>query len=214
MITNSDEGWVKYSCEKYLPMLLPVLDKYRIVSARTQYERFYPLEPRCWKAAAFADEVNKCFISQLADDDGNISLGSTDVSSDDSSSSSRTKSPAPLLREIISFGDGLEERTAVRIVADQLGGLPKSVMFIQSPTPTQIIGQLNMLTNHMKFVCDNESSLDLEITPKQAEACASVYLHWRNISSSLGNELSDHISQNPLKPTLAESECFAPSFME
>lgn len=79
-------------------------------------------------------------------------------------------------REIISFGDSMEERTAVKIVSDQLSAQPKSVMFISNPTPTQIIGQLTMLTHHMNFVCEHGQDLDLEITHKQADKCAQYYL--------------------------------------
>lgn len=86
----------------------------------------------------------------------------------------------------------MEERTAVRIVAEQLNSIPKSVMFIQSPTPIQIIGQLHMLTNHMKFVCTNIDCLDLEININQAEKCAETYLNKRynnNIHQQLSYEL-------------------------
>jgi hypothetical protein len=100
------------------------------------------------------------------------SLELSDVSSQDSFDLSNAKRK----REIISFGDSMEERTAVRIVADQLGANPKSVMFAQSPTPLQLIGQLRMLSNHMKFVCDNEDCLDLEISADQAQRCAETYL--------------------------------------
>ena len=113
------------------------------------------------------------------------------VSTDDSSMSgslSSEESPgasSPLCRhpcaiskprEIISFGDSMEERTAVKIVSDQLSSTPKSVMFLSNPTPTQIIGQLTMLTHHMGFVCENSQDLDLEISLKQAEKCAQGYL--------------------------------------
>lgn len=84
-------------------------------------------------------------------------------------------------REVISFGDSIEERTAVKIVSDQLDALPKSVKFLHSPTPIQIIGQLTMLTHHMKFVCDHVEELDLEITARQAEKCANGYLTKRGM---------------------------------
>ena len=84
-------------------------------------------------------------------------------------------------REIVSFGDGMEERTAVRIVAEQLSATPKSVMFLHNPTPIQLIGQLLMLTNHMKYVCRHETSLDLEISSDQAEGCANRYFKRHNI---------------------------------
>lgn len=152
------------------------------MSARTRYERFYPNQPLCWKAAAFAHEVNEIYelndSKMDCDDDLNASIGSmesTDVSSDDSTlesvSSSSTKS-----KEIISFGDSMEERTAVRIVSGQMAAVPKSVMFIQSPSPFEILGQLNMLTSHMKYVCNHESSLDLQISSEQAKQCAEAYL--------------------------------------
>ena len=199
------------------------------MSARTRYERFYPGQPLCWKAAAFAHEVNEIYEDDIDDDDdiqapANVScdsMESTDVSSESddsgdlhrrhhgdryresslhrtsdgvttsssSSSSSRKvggtqKSTGATTtnrfqdnkREIISFGDSMEERTAVRIVSGQLSALPKSVTFISTPSPLQLIGQLSMLTSHMGFVCDHASSLDLEISPVQAQRCAESYM--------------------------------------
>ena len=224
IITNSDEGWVKYSAERYLPGLLPILKNYRIVSARTRYEKFYPNQPLCWKAAAFAHEANEHFWEvedaaalldrECANNNNNIKgdLPEMDlVSTDDSSmgSLSSTESPEwnnghshhhpssnlikhdvyPMItykqREIISFGDSMEERTAVKIVSDQLSSTPKSVMFLSNPTPTQIIGQLSMLTRHMGFVCENARDLDLEISSRQAEKCAQSYLSECESSSSM-----------------------------
>ena len=170
------------------------MEKYRIVSARTGYERFYPNQPLCWKAAAFAHEVNEAFDNCNSDEDGTTSLESTDVSSDDSSTEAASPSPKCLnlpstapsshRRQIISFGDSTEERTAVRIVSEQLGATPKSVMFVQTPTPSQIIGQLLMLTDHMQFVCDSAKPLDLEINADQAEQCATEYLAQRKIHAN------------------------------
>jgi hypothetical protein len=91
-------------------------------------------------------------------------------------------------REIISFGDSVEEHTAVKIVSGQLSAVPKSVMFISAPSPLQIIGQPNMLTSHMKFVCEHDASLDLEISPDQAQRCAENYLEGNKI-------LADHFER-------------------
>jgi hypothetical protein len=87
-------------------------------------------------------------------------------------------------REIVSFGDSIEERTAVRIVSDQLDATPKSVKFLTNPTPNQIIGQLVMLTHHMAYVGEYKSDLDLEISSRQAEKCALGYLHRRGLVTS------------------------------
>jgi hypothetical protein len=224
IITNSDDGWVKYSCERIVPSLLPILSQYRIVSARTSYEKFYPNQPLCWKAAAFAHEVNELFEDATATllQNNNNDNSTNNISTDDativtsSDDKDRNTSPCPSLelsvvstddsieedltmtdsveaeipihtiikkREVISFGDSMEERTAVRIVADQLTATPKSVMFVHSPTPLHIIGQLHMLRNHMKFVCQNGDSLDLEISPDQAQQFASSYL--KNLSKTV-----------------------------
>jgi len=217
IITNSDEGWVDYSAERYVPNLIPILKKYRVVSARTRYERFYPNQPLCWKAAAFAHEVNEHFSSleeahHMLDRECAIAktsyggvpdmeAASLDDSSleDTSISSAEAESPggwmkpshAPstsvsvtpaIRREIISFGDSIEERTAVKIVSEQLDALPKSVKFLGSPTPVQIIGQLVMLTHHMNFVCSHRDDLDLEISLKQAEKCAQGHLSRKGVS--------------------------------
>ena len=221
IITNSDDGWVKFSAERFVPNLLPCLERYRIVSARTRYERFYPGQPLCWKAAAFAHEVNEIYTALPAssvhekrnrdvmvatgDEDEIASLVSTEdwgsaVSSSISSltddftyvlASKKTKMSAkksekrslkntgnnPNEKEVISFGDSMEERTAVRIVAHQLNATPKSVMFINSPSPIQLIGQLNMLTSNMEFVCCQNGYLDVEISPRQAIKVAEDFLY-------------------------------------
>ena len=189
---------------------MPVIPKYRIISARTSYEHFYPGQPLCWKAAAFAHEVNEYFaaninalertsksLSRVVEKSDTLINGpsfetliSTDESSADSHVSIRQeKKRSPFSRrskkavtphqpgkEIISFGDSMEERTAVKIVSSQLEALPKSVMFITSPSPEQLIGELIMLTGHMKYICNSLKSLDLEISPQQAEKCAASNL--------------------------------------
>lgn len=216
IITNSDDGWVQFSAERYVPNLVPVIAKYRIVSARTSYEKFYPGQPLCWKAAAFAHEVNEMFTANEkvmnmaknpAFDSHEDTLVPTDTeSSDDSQEESddprsspralhrskkgkkfganrnTTSAATPRRKEVISFGDSMEERTAVKIVSGQLSATPKSVMFVSSPTPHQLIGQLSMLTGYMKNICENQNTLDLEVEPSQAELCAKNILDKKGMS--------------------------------
>ena len=107
-----------------MPNLVPVIAKYRIVSARTRYERFYPNQPLCWKAAAFAHEVNEIYedsplkldITANIEGDLNIeSRESTDVSSDTSS-----LSDGSLRREIISFGGSVQH--LFECISQRFGG--------------------------------------------------------------------------------------------
>jgi hypothetical protein len=53
IITNAAEGWVEYSAERYMPSLLPVLEKITIISARTRYEPHFPNDFTKWKLYAF-----------------------------------------------------------------------------------------------------------------------------------------------------------------
>ena len=218
IITNSDDGWVKYSCERFVPKLLPVIEKYRIVSARTEYEKFYPGQPLCWKAAAFAHEVNEhyerrdtepaCVAEQEDPLNTSIeSLESTDVSSDGSFDAGGAETSRR--REVISFGDSMEERASVRIVAEQLSAIPKSVMFVQSPSPVQILGQLQMLTQHMEFICAHQSSLDLEISPDQALRFAENYM--RRCKSFSDQRLVKHMSNMLIAPDQVGSDIGRPA---
>mmetsp|Transcript_11613 Transcript_11613/g.20872 ORF Transcript_11613/g.20872 Transcript_11613/m.20872 type:complete len:136 (+) Transcript_11613:263-670(+) len=99
----------------------------------------------------------------------------TDVSSTSSMESMEEENETEQ-REIISFGDSNEERTAVNIVSGQLDARSKSIKFITGPSMLQIIGQLYMLTNHMQFVFESTKSLDMHITKEQADQCAQSYL--------------------------------------
>jgi hypothetical protein len=39
IITNAIRGWVEYSANKYIPKLLPTLQKIKVISARDDYEQ-------------------------------------------------------------------------------------------------------------------------------------------------------------------------------
>ncbi len=177
-----------------------MLSKYPIISARTRYEKFYPCQPLCWKAAAFAHEVNEIYDSLKNADDATscASMEGTEVSSTSSLSDNSSieedyhisSSPCDVPeqseqqppRQIISFGDSNEERMAVSIVSGQLDAIPKSIKFMPSPSLLQIIGQLHLLTNHMQFVCDSTKSLDMHITMEQADEYAQGYLRDRRLA--------------------------------
>merc|ERR1719422_111068 len=64
IITNSTDGWVENSAAKWVPDLLPVLQKVHVIYARTKYEPQFPGEYNKWKTQAFL-EVQKQFDSQI-----------------------------------------------------------------------------------------------------------------------------------------------------
>merc|ERR1719401_281322 len=64
IVTNAMNGWVEYSSAKWVPELLPVLQKVRVISARTKYEPHFPGEVAKWKIQAFL-EVQRQLDSQI-----------------------------------------------------------------------------------------------------------------------------------------------------
>lgn len=64
IITNAMNGWVEYSAAKYVPDLLPILQRVRVISARGRFEAQYPGEVSKWKVAAFL-EVQRQLDSEI-----------------------------------------------------------------------------------------------------------------------------------------------------
>jgi len=79
LITNAMNGWVEYSCAKYMPDLLPVLQKVRVISARGRWEQKYPGEVSKWKINAFL-EVQRQLDSEIITN--LISLGDSNFEMD------------------------------------------------------------------------------------------------------------------------------------
>ena len=57
IITNSEPGWVEYSCERFFPKCKELLSKLKIISARGLYEDKYPNNSKIWKMEAFKNIV-------------------------------------------------------------------------------------------------------------------------------------------------------------
>lgn len=79
IITNAMNGWVEYSAAKWVPDLLPVLQRVRVISARTKFEQHFPGEVSKWKIQAFL-EVQKQLDSQIITN--LISLGDSNFEMD------------------------------------------------------------------------------------------------------------------------------------
>jgi hypothetical protein len=55
IITNALECWVEYTAKVWAPSLVPLLEKVKVVSARSQYEGQHPGDVPKWKEEAFKD---------------------------------------------------------------------------------------------------------------------------------------------------------------
>jgi hypothetical protein len=57
VVTNSETGWVKLTCERFYPKLLQLLDEITIISARSTYQHKNPNCQESWKYFAFCDVI-------------------------------------------------------------------------------------------------------------------------------------------------------------
>ncbi len=58
IITNATKYWVEYSCSLIYPNVLDLLSKVCVISARDNYEKKYPNDPKKWKLQTFIDLAN------------------------------------------------------------------------------------------------------------------------------------------------------------
>ena len=49
VVTNAETGWVQLSAHKFIPLVVPILSKLTIISARSTYEPMFPGSPLKWK---------------------------------------------------------------------------------------------------------------------------------------------------------------------
>lgn len=79
IITNAASMWVQYSCAKFIPDLLPTLERIRVISARSRHEDKFPGQVGQWKKQAFLDvqrQLDSEIITNL------ISLGDSQFEMD------------------------------------------------------------------------------------------------------------------------------------
>jgi hypothetical protein len=58
VVTNAETGWVQLSAKKFLPGVVPLLDRVKVLSARSTYESMFPDSPVKWKYCAFQERLN------------------------------------------------------------------------------------------------------------------------------------------------------------
>jgi len=137
IVTNAETGWVQLSAQKFMPGLVPLLSKVKIISARSTYEHAHPDSPVKWKYCAFQDALSGVF--------GRLE--------------SKTQ------KNIISFGDSHVEREAVRAVTRGLANVKtKSVKFAERPSMEQLRRQIELVTNCFNYIYLHDGDLDLQLT--------------------------------------------------
>jgi len=138
IITNAENGWVELSAKKFLPRVVPLLSKVRVLSARTTYEALYPDSPSDWKVQAFYQEICAAFAGRRPDSHKNV----------------------------LSFGDSIHERAAIHKVTANMGPLTrtKSIKLVERPTVEQLKRQLDMVISCFEDIWRHQDNLDLMLT--------------------------------------------------
>jgi len=135
IITNAETGWVQLSAQKFIPGVVPLLSKVKVISARSTYEGMFPESPLKWKFYAFQEKLSKSFSEMKTE------------------------------KNIISFGDSHVEREAVRAVTRGLPNTrTKSVKFAERPSMEQLRRQIELVTNCFQYIHSHDGDLDLQLT--------------------------------------------------
>lgn len=185
VVTNAETGWVQLSCQKFIPLVLPMLNKLTIISARTTYESMFPDLPLKWKYYAFQERINaQCGASKKE-------------------------------RNILSFGDSHVEREAVRAVTRNMPNTrTKSVKFAERPSLEQLRRQIELVTNCFAYIHNHDGDLDLQLTvtvnangSQQQQAAAPQKASDGTESKAMYGNMLGQQQNNPLttseeKPTM------------
>jgi len=128
-------------------LVVPMLSRVNVISARSTYEPHHPEQPLKWKYYAFHERLSSVFGS------------STPLSGSWSSTG------VEVTKNVVSFGDSHVEREAIRAVTRGVAGCrTKSVKFAERPTPEQLRRQLELVSNCFHYIHNHDADLDLQLT--------------------------------------------------
>lgn len=137
LVTNAERGWIELSCQKFLPVLFPLLEGIKIVSARTSYEGPKCSAPHQWKLRAFAVEITSHYGSDV--------LGDTAAR-----------------KNTLSLGDSLHEREALMVATQSLPNCrTKALKFVERPELSQICKQHELVVDCFERIVHHDGDLDL-----------------------------------------------------
>eukprot|EP00696_Hemimastix_kukwesjijk_P000386 gnl/Hemi2/10563_TR3652_c0_g2_i1.p1 gnl/Hemi2/10563_TR3652_c0_g2~~gnl/Hemi2/10563_TR3652_c0_g2_i1.p1 ORF type:complete len:375 (+),score=113.03 gnl/Hemi2/10563_TR3652_c0_g2_i1:187-1311(+) len=226
IVTNAETGWVQLSAQRYLPRIVPLLECVPIISARSTYEPFFPNCPTVWKVQAFYERVSQALLLRghavgglnsakcdaLARCSSNssvtsvsslgsvLSVASLDLGAEDGCDAepkpAKPRQQAPI--NFISIGDSLVERTAQQIVSNHFCcARTKSVKLVEHPTIEQVIHQLELVTEYMDHLVEEEGDLDLVLGVPDTPAVPAVSSPSQSLAQS-----SSFLEQDPLDLSL------------
>eukprot|EP00927_Polykrikos_kofoidii_P024750 TRINITY_DN22428_c0_g1_i1.p1 TRINITY_DN22428_c0_g1~~TRINITY_DN22428_c0_g1_i1.p1 ORF type:complete len:343 (-),score=60.14 TRINITY_DN22428_c0_g1_i1:71-1099(-) len=136
IITNGEEGWVQHSAAKWLPGLLPILRRDKlVVSARSRFEGQYLGDPGRWKIATF-----KSVAAEFTSDLTNVSLN------------------------LVSLGDSEHDLQAAREMGNLCKpSFIKTVKFAQAPSLDMFSREMALAVNKYEKIVDTQKDLTIKL---------------------------------------------------
>lgn len=143
IVTNAQEGWVESCIESYMSKLMFVIDKIKIISARSSFECYHPGVPILWKYRAFYMVLSNYVNNNIM--------------------------KYPNIKKklnVVSIGDSDIERLAITstISLNYQHSLRKSIKLMLRPGMTELNLQQKLLIDNYDFIIGNKESLDLSIS--------------------------------------------------
>jgi len=140
IVTNAERGWIELTVQKFLPMLAPLLESIKIISARTTYESQNCRSPLEWKVRTFDEEILRFFGKAALDSELKV-------------------------KNIISFGDGQHERQALMRTTQSLPSCRAKVLkFIERPLVSEILRQHRQIQGAFEWLVQCDATLDIDMS--------------------------------------------------
>lgn len=166
IVTNGKDSWVQDSASLYLPKLLPILARLKIVSARALHESTYPADPMRWKRETFKQLI----VKERGDLDAKTGLN------------------------LVVIGDQRPEIEAARFVATLLGNdsKVKTVKLHEFPSVGELFGQLGRIERDLCRIVKDNASASRVLQLRRRESASDDFSEgqacsWRCVVSEEGS---------------------------
>lgn len=160
IVTNGNASWVQDSSRRFLPKLVPLLSKMKVVSARAAYETMWPGEPFIWKQCCFHE-----LLSKREEERKGLNIKSDWMN-------------------LIVLGDSLAEIRAAFSSTSQLASpsLIKTVKFKEAPSANELLGEVRAITHLLPEIVREEQGscrgLEQRALPSYLEYLTSWASGW------------------------------------
>jgi len=174
IVTNANLGWVQATASLFLPSLMPLLQLVQITSARQLFETKWPGDAGMWKKEAFKQLLDphsphsvKGPVKRHSGDEANdvcalltprgmaASLGACNSDRYDGHDGLNLIVLGDSMVDIQAGHSALRPNDGVSVV--------KTVKFKQTPTASELLGQLQVVNKHMKGLVEEDRTINKKL---------------------------------------------------